>query len=781
MERIPSGQEPTYSYEPLPDSTSIRLVHIHPGDGPIVCSAASTHLSGTSYNALSYTWGDPNPRLAAETGDPWETSSAYFILCDARRLDVTRNLHDALCQLRILGIFEPLWVDAICIDQQNLDERRDQVAMMGEIYANAREVLVWLGKEEEDTKDAASLILSFATAFFASDLTKAVTNRCHFFDPSSFEYINHPPLNSGQWECISKIFARSWFTRGWVFQEVAIAQCPRVLCGPIELDYFAMTGCALFLNLSGALGSRIWEENCLLSEATRGFRTCNAIFSTILDRKPGTVAWQLLWPKGNSPHSKRSPSLLNTIFHWCHSFIQTGWKAVGISILIKLLKISPMQSRLAQRYGTMLTDTQLLYGYLEDLLQYFKNRHFSDKRDHVFAAMALAKARVQPGTKVMDWISPDYGSTAKEIYVAVSHLILRNTDSLVLLSLVDRTSTMLDLPSWVPDYSYMTQLPKPILECYNATKNWSSYTYRGQVDSLLVSSPGNKEQRSKYCYSAIHLVYAMALRYRLIASANQFAVEQISGDLLPVTIKVFDSVEDQSIVFQGGNQSGIEMCEAWWDMILHIPETYDLTGQNRIEVLWRTLIADRIVGFSESRPQDFSECFRLMVKLKYGRILIEGQEATETHSLFWRALTSYRELLKETSPERLAPEAEIEEYAASLKKAKHDNKLSAEDQRLLGKMYEELGKFDDNFVHSLSTASMQRRLIRTRSNALCLGPAQSQVGDLVCFLHGARVPFVLRKGSAVNRYELIGHIYVHGLMDGEVEIFGLEARDIFLE
>jgi len=135
----------------------------------------------------------------------------------------------------------------------------------------------------------------------------------------------------------------------------------------------------------------------------------------------------------------------------------------------------------------------------------------------------------------------------------------------------------------------------------------------------------------------------------------------------------------------GRNQRGIEMCEAWWDMILYIPETYDLTGQNRIEVLWRTLIADRIVGFSESRPQDFSECFRLMVKLKYGRILIEGQEATETHSLFWRALTSYRELLKETSPERLAPEAEIEEYAASLKKAKHDNKLSAEDQRILGR------------------------------------------------------------------------------------------------
>jgi len=96
-------------------------------------------------------------------------------------------------------------------------------------------------------------------------------------------------------------------------------------------------------------------------------------------------------------------------------------------------------------------------------------------------------------------------------------------------------------------------------------------------------------------------------------------------------------------------------------------------------------------------------------------------------------------------------------------------------------MYEELGKFDDNFVHSLSTRPCKDALYARGAMRYVSDLLKAKWGDLVCFLHGARVPFVLRKGSAVNRYELIGHIYVHGLMDGEVEIFGLEARDIFLE
>ena len=60
---------------------------------------------------------------------------------------VTRNLYTALKQFRAEKLSEPFWIDAICINQGNLQEKNAQIKMMKEIYSHASRVLVWLGEE----------------------------------------------------------------------------------------------------------------------------------------------------------------------------------------------------------------------------------------------------------------------------------------------------------------------------------------------------------------------------------------------------------------------------------------------------------------------------------------------------------------------------------------------------------------------------------------------------------------------------------------------------------
>ncbi|KAK3341031.1 heterokaryon incompatibility protein-domain-containing protein [Neurospora tetraspora] len=86
---------------------------------------------GVPYGALSYTWGD--------------SPDAYEIFINDRKSLVKENLHMALLALRQTDEDRLLWIDAICIDQDNDKEKGHQVGQMRQIYENAEQVLIWLG------------------------------------------------------------------------------------------------------------------------------------------------------------------------------------------------------------------------------------------------------------------------------------------------------------------------------------------------------------------------------------------------------------------------------------------------------------------------------------------------------------------------------------------------------------------------------------------------------------------------------------------------------------
>jgi hypothetical protein len=103
------------------------------------------------FMALSYVGGDANDRrdlMVVGLGDD----------STLKRLSVTANLAEALPYLPWPDSRRTLWIDAICINQEDMDERAEQVKLMAEIYTSAKHVLAWLGPSTHDSNVAMNLL-----------------------------------------------------------------------------------------------------------------------------------------------------------------------------------------------------------------------------------------------------------------------------------------------------------------------------------------------------------------------------------------------------------------------------------------------------------------------------------------------------------------------------------------------------------------------------------------------------------------------------------------------
>lgn len=149
-----------YLYEPLVNATSIRLLTLCPGNtlDEIKCDLKTVSLADKpEYEALSYVWGS--------------TKRDYTLTCDRRSLKITKSLHVVLRRLRRTSHARVLWIDQLCINQDDLQERSEQVQIMREIYRNARLVVLWLGEDEASQAPLANdLIQKFASQEIRDDI-----------------------------------------------------------------------------------------------------------------------------------------------------------------------------------------------------------------------------------------------------------------------------------------------------------------------------------------------------------------------------------------------------------------------------------------------------------------------------------------------------------------------------------------------------------------------------------------------------------------------------------
>ena len=218
--------EEVFQYSAL-EGEEIRLLRLfESGKHEINCQIQHFPLaSAPHYTALSYMWGDP--------------ARARLLVANGKRLGITRNLEAFLLEVVNrrhrahdstgwpLGWF---WIDAVCINQDDLAERSRQVVRMLEIFDNSRTIVIWLGEAWDGSDEAMELIagisaLEYEHLDLASGDAPGVTFRIGHAE--SFVGTSYKALAAAQ-----KLMTASYWSRVWIVQEVST---PRILAWASEV------------------------------------------------------------------------------------------------------------------------------------------------------------------------------------------------------------------------------------------------------------------------------------------------------------------------------------------------------------------------------------------------------------------------------------------------------------------------------------------------------------------------------------------------------------------
>ncbi|RYP71291.1 hypothetical protein DL771_004868 [Monosporascus sp. 5C6A] len=216
-----------FRYHPLDTEVDCtRLVQIHPAtneDDPLACDLIHvTFGARPKFEALSYRWGDND--------DP------KTILVDGMRFRVGRNLWDALRFLRGRAENTPYWIDALCINQEDTEERNRQLRMMGHIYFRASTVVVWLGwrylQFQSDIEES-QLVRSPST-------TKAERSRPST-DEEDHAHNAVPGEGSSEREMVKELCTDGYWNRLWIIQEIVQARQIKVCFGKLAMTWAHFT------------------------------------------------------------------------------------------------------------------------------------------------------------------------------------------------------------------------------------------------------------------------------------------------------------------------------------------------------------------------------------------------------------------------------------------------------------------------------------------------------------------------------------------------------------
>ncbi|KAI6764093.1 hypothetical protein HG530_007882 [Fusarium avenaceum] len=263
----------------------IRVLEIKPGTGMEKlegalhhCSVEFNHpalkyrtrwaMSNTDYTkpvcftALSYTWGPP-----VFNGS---------IKCDGFVKKITKSLEAAIRQFRQPHESIMMWIDQICINQEDNEEKAQQIPLMSRIYSLATSTVIWLG--EASTGSASAL-----------RLLEQIISRLQFtfLNPEfeDLERLGLPAADSNQWQYLCELLSRQWFTRVWIIQEAVLSldDSTYFSCGDSFIPWKTLADACMYLNSCGI--SRKLAERfsaSLPSQAPLGEAICN-----IENMKPG--------------------------------------------------------------------------------------------------------------------------------------------------------------------------------------------------------------------------------------------------------------------------------------------------------------------------------------------------------------------------------------------------------------------------------------------------------------------------------------------------------------
>ncbi|RSM12358.1 hypothetical protein CEP52_002547 [Fusarium oligoseptatum] len=309
------------AYDPLPTPTSIRVLQVHPEEfanefdfySTPRCSLVVKDLNDDPvYDALSYTWNCPVTIYSDES----EVSSAaawaalsFDIICDEKPFSVTANLYAAILSLRLrasntghrycrtvaaaegsnmIEIISPtlnIWIDQICINQSDLQERNSQVMLMGRIFKQSRLCLVWLGGDDQFSQTAIATMVKVLNVE-AGTFSKLATG--DMFETKVYHNIGMEPIEPWEWITLYAFLSRSWFWRSWVVQEAALSRQLSFVCGITTFTFDHLRYLVHLLDMACCL-----DFIMVFAQALQGHsNTSTKLAETMRAQDPGTRLYQ---------------------------------------------------------------------------------------------------------------------------------------------------------------------------------------------------------------------------------------------------------------------------------------------------------------------------------------------------------------------------------------------------------------------------------------------------------------------------------------------------------
>lgn len=194
---------------------------------PVVVSlfTQTITLNPHPYDAISYHWG--------------ASEGHGTVTVNGTDLPVTRSLHTTLKYMRHASLEKIIWIDGLCINQNNLVERSHQVAEMGRIYESAQCVRIWLGEATPDVEAAMNLV---SRPNNWSDTDDRCIIKCIRSDRTGAI-------------ALTRLLERPYWRRMWIFQEIVLARHAVVHCGRFEAPW------SHFLDMDKISGDqRLWAK-----------------------------------------------------------------------------------------------------------------------------------------------------------------------------------------------------------------------------------------------------------------------------------------------------------------------------------------------------------------------------------------------------------------------------------------------------------------------------------------------------------------------------------------
>ncbi|GIZ41578.1 hypothetical protein CKM354_000487700 [Cercospora kikuchii] len=802
-----------------PTKACIRILHLEPGKGeePIVGHLETVKLLDIfPFEALSYCWGNPEPRRIINISDA--------------RLEVGTNLKLALHRLRQPDNVRKLWIDGICINQGDVHEKTAQVTMMREIYEKAEQTIVWLGEEADDSRmalemcnrmvnahgntyirqtlgvDVEKLFVPTADdgdeseAFDEAKLQQMMTEVGTSFDLDHALYnqafkattdamktgkayegpleeainqaladegTNQEELASIDWEDVGRRIAQGEEYDGplkeFVYAQVAEAMAELEEEGEADTDSEAQAG----------------EDQ---SKVDAGEET--ATIATTDEATEESAAIKA--PSGSTYHH---------------------------SVILQILR-ARQQNKDDPAAAEPPTSEEIaaLYALFE--------RPWFSRIWIVQEAGVSSKILVQCGSHQIDWWAFSFGFLITQKLKRVARLGPKSHRNLVVMS---RTRSSIHVGN---SMKHMMNKPDPDLSITSLLSTYRGYEAtdpRDKVFALLgiaSSSEGLVPDYTKSCEAVYRDVAATLLQrsshLELLASCHATPERNESKpswvpDWSDLTRKPYKLAGNQNFESSEVSTEPLRIFKA-------SAETTTTSSRLKIEdnkLHLQGYITEKISAVSSILLIDQQD---LLMPVEFSK-LTDGQDFTsmiKSITRFFSVLKTFPTVIEDWkdfadihNPTSFSPSTSASNednftiFARTLWTDLKDPETCVSDckewlEKLKGihNLMQKLPSFDnvepdeENFMalifamvpvmqgldpnemkllHELGCVhTLDRRLARTESGKLCLAPATTEVGDDVALLHGGRTPYILRAVAGEEEgYVLVGETYVHGMMYGE--------------